>query len=155
MNLRECLVEDLVGDLAIAAAVSVRPEETIRATIKLMQQSQSGCVLVQTGDQLCGLFTERDVVTRVLSEGVSLDQAVSSVMTTEVDTLLVTDSVADVIRRMHSGGYRHMVVVDAAGAVTGVISVKRIVQYLVDHFPSAVYNLPPEPNVTATAREGS
>ena len=48
-----------------------------------------------------------------------------------------------------------MPVVDESGKVSGVVSVKRVVQFLVEHFPEAVYNLPPDPTVIATSREGS
>lgn len=155
MNLRECLVRDHVDDLEMSPAVNVRPNQTIRDTIKLMQRERVGCVLVQEEDRLCGIFTERDVVKRVLADGRSLDEPVSSAMTAAVNTLRLTDSVADVIREMHTGGYRHMPVADTAGKVIGVISVKRVVHYLVDHFPTAIYNLPPDPNAIATTREGS
>jgi hypothetical protein len=55
---------------------------------------------------------------------------------------------------MHTGGYRHIPVIGDEREVIGVLSVKRVVQYLVEHFPAAIYNLPPDPNVVSTAREG-
>jgi hypothetical protein len=36
-----------------------------------------------------------------------------------------------------------------------VLSVKRIVRYLVEHYPSAVYNLPPDPGTVPGEREGA
>jgi hypothetical protein len=46
-------------------------------------------------------------------------------------------------------------VVDVAGRPLGVLSVKRIVHYLVEHFPSTIYCLPPDPNVFPMEREGA
>jgi CBS domain-containing protein len=46
---------------------------------------------------------------------------------------------------MHVGGYRHVPLVDEAGRPVGVISVKDIVSFLVELFPAAVLNLPPDP----------
>jgi len=45
--------------------------------------------------------------------------------------------------------------VDEAGRPVGVLSVKRIVHYLAEHFPATVYNLPPDPGVVPQEREGA
>ncbi|MEE9296167.1 MAG: CBS domain-containing protein [Phycisphaerae bacterium] len=148
------MIEDRVSALELREAVSVEPDETIAETIALMRRHQTGCVVVRQQGALKGIFTERDILTGVLTEGVRLETPISTVMTAGPETLLLTDSVADVIRRMNDGGYRHMPVVEASGDVVGVVSVKCVVQYLVEHFPEAVYNLPPDPNALSTAREG-
>jgi predicted transcriptional regulator len=56
---------------------------------------------------------------------------------------------------MEEGGYRHLPVVDECSRVVGILSVKRIVHYLVEHFPNTVYNLPPDPNAVQQQREGA
>jgi hypothetical protein len=56
---------------------------------------------------------------------------------------------------MDEGGYRHLPVVDEGGRPVGVLSVKRIVHYLVEHFPTTVYNLPPNPGAVPQEREGA
>ena len=65
------------------------------------------------------------------------------------------EPVGAVIRRMEEGGYRHLPVVDEGGHVVGILSVKRIVHYLVEHFPATIYNLPPDPGVVQQEREGA
>lgn len=134
--------------------LGVAPGDTIADTIALMQRERKGCVIVRDGGRLCGIFTERDVLKKVLLQGASFDAPVESVMTADPDCVVTSDTLASVIRQMHAGGYRHLPVVDATDDVVGVISVKRVVQYLVEHFPEAVYNLPPDPNAISTAREG-
>ncbi len=55
---------------------------------------------------------------------------------------------------MEEGGYRHLpVVVD--DKPVGILSVKRIVHYLVEHFPATVYNLPPYSQAFLPRREGA
>ena len=154
MPLKSAMLKDCVGSLAMRKSVSVAPDETIAETIALMKREQTGCVLVRDRESLKGLFTERDILTGVLHAGVATDAPIATVMTVDPDVLLPTDTVADVITKMNTGGFRHMPVVDASGNVSGVISVKCIVQYLAEHFPETVYNLPPDPNVLASAREG-
>jgi CBS domain-containing protein len=56
---------------------------------------------------------------------------------------------------MEEGGYRHLPVIDQAGRPLGVLSVKRIVHYLAEHFPSTIYNQPPDPNVVPLEPEGA
>lgn len=154
MSLKSAMLKDCVSSLAMRKSVSVAPDESIGETIALMKREQTGCVLVRDRESLEGIFTERDILTGVLNAGVSMDDPITTVMTVKPDVLLPTDVVADVITKMNAGGFRHMPVVDASGKVAGVISVKCVVQYLAEHFPEAVYNLPPDPNVLASAREG-
>jgi CBS domain-containing protein len=56
---------------------------------------------------------------------------------------------------MQEGGYRHLPVVNEVGRPVGVLSVKQIVHYLVEHFPTTIYNLPPDPTVIPQEREGA
>jgi CBS domain-containing protein len=65
------------------------------------------------------------------------------------------DSVGAAIRKMEEGGYRHLPVVDEADRLVGVLAVKQIVRYLVEHFPGTIYNLPPDPHVIQQEREGA
>jgi CBS domain-containing protein len=56
---------------------------------------------------------------------------------------------------MAEGGYRHLPIVDEDGVPQGVLAVRGIVHYLVDHFPNTVYNLPPDPSKSFIARDGA
>jgi CBS domain-containing protein len=56
---------------------------------------------------------------------------------------------------MEEGGYRHLPVVDERERPVGILSVKRIIRYLVEHFPTTVYNLPPDPQAVPKNPEGA
>jgi CBS domain-containing protein len=120
-----------------------------------MQASQKGCALVCEDKTVLGIFSERDFMKRVLAAGEDLDAPVSRFMTADPVTTPQSASVGSLIRIMYKGGYRHVPVVDSRSRPVGIVSVKRIVQYLVDHFPSAVYNLPPKPRQVQETREGA
>lgn len=156
MSLHDSLTADSVEALGIRPAVWATPAETIGQVIDRMVAKRVGCILVAADQgRLEGIFTERDVLTRVLAAGVGLDQPIQTVMTPNPEVLHSGATVADVVRRMDAGGYRHMPVMEDGASTVGVISVKRIAEYLVEHFPETIYNLPPEPGQTQNAPEGA
>lgn len=120
-----------------------------------MRKARSGCALVCDDRLLAGIFTERDYIKRVLSRGADLQAPVSDFMTPQPATARPTDPIGSAIRTMYQGGYRHLPVVDQGDVPVGMLSVKHVVQYVVDHFPSAVYNLPPRPGQVQDKREGA
>jgi CBS domain-containing protein len=62
--------------------------------------------------------------------------------------------VAWALNKMHLGGFRHVPIVDAGGKPVGVVSVKNIVDFIVELFPAAVLNLPPDPSKEARVLDG-
>ena len=111
-----------------------------------MRRGTVGCLLVCQAARLVGIFTERDLMRRVLAPGRPLTLPVSAVHDAQSRRRLTPRSRSGRRpARMVEGGYRHLPVVDEAGRPVGVLSVKRIVHYLVEHFPDTIYNLPPDP----------
>jgi CBS domain-containing protein len=155
MELDRNLKVESVARLRPTPPVCLRPEQPVADAVALMRQHRVGCVLVCRDGQLLGLFTERDLVRRVLAGGGSLEAPVGRCMTPDPVVVQLTESIAAAVRRMERGGYRHLPVVDGGGRPLGVLSVKRIVHYLVEHFPSTIYCLPPDPNVFPLHREGA
>jgi CBS domain-containing protein len=155
MELARNLKIDSVSRLSPTAPLRVRPEQAVADAIDLMRHHRVGCVLVCRDVRLVGIFTERDLMRRVLAEGLPLTVPVSAAMTPDPVVVYPKESVGAAVRRMEEGGYRHLPVVDPAGRPLGVLSVKRIVHYLVEHFPSTVYNLPPDPNAFPQQPEGA
>ncbi|MHB1424791.1 MAG: CBS domain-containing protein [Gemmataceae bacterium] len=134
----------------------IRPEQSVAEAVALMRQQRVGCVLVcGEDDRLVGLFTERDLLRRVLAAGLPLSTPVGLCMTGNPVVIHPKDPIGVAVRLMEEGGYRHLPVVDPAGRPLGVLSVKRIVHYLAEHFPSTIFNQPPDPNVVPLEPEGA
>lgn len=110
--------------------------------------------MICDGPKLVGIFTERDAL-KQMSEGADFSRPVREVMSSPPAMIPATATVAEAIRSMSEGGYRHLPMVDPAGRPTGVVAVHGIVHYLVDHFPATVYNLPPNPKTATKEREGA
>jgi CBS domain-containing protein len=155
MELARNLKVDSVSRLNPTQPLRIGPEQTVAEAVALMRQKQVGCLLVCRGDHLVGIFTERDLMRRVLAIGLPLSVPVSTCMTRDPVVVYPNEPIGAAVRRMEEGGYRHLPVVDQAGRPLGVLSVKRIVHYLAEHFPSTVYNLPPDPSVFPLDAEGA
>jgi CBS domain-containing protein len=67
-------------------------------------------------------------------------------MTREPETLRRDDRIVWALNLMHMGGYRHVPLVDEANRPVGVISVKDIVEFIIELMPGPVLNLPPDPH---------
>jgi CBS domain-containing protein len=155
MDLVKNLKIDSVSRLHPSPPWHVGPDQTVAEAVALMRRERTGCLLVCTGERLVGIFTERDLLRRVLAAGKPLTVAVAECMTNGPVVVHPKDPIGAAARRMEEGGYRHLPVVDDAGRPVGVLSVKRIVHYLVEHFPGVVYNLPPDPNTVPQEAEGA
>jgi CBS domain-containing protein len=155
MELARNLKIESVARLQPTAPRQVDAHCTVADTVEMMRREQVGCLLVVQDAKLIGLFTERDLLSRVLAPGKSLDLPIRDVMTPDPVTVEPKDSIRTAVKRMQSGSYRHLPVVDDANRPVGILSAKRIVHYLVEHFPNTIYNQPPDPKQVPDSAEGA
>lgn len=155
MDLAKNLKIDSVSRLEPTAPLRVEPAQTVGEAVGLMRKERVGCLLVCKGERLVGIFTERDLMRRVMAVEKPLTTPIADCMTANPTVVHPKESIGSALRRMEEGGYRHLPVVDEAGRSVGVLSVKRIVHYLVEHFPTTVYNLPPDPGAMPREPEGA
>jgi CBS domain-containing protein len=137
--------------------ICLPPEATVRHAVEEMNRSRVGCVLVERAGKLVGIFTERDVLTKVVASGVDIDEAaIGSVMTSGPEALSLNDGISYALNRMAVGGYRHIPLVDSENRPMGVVAMRDVVGYMVDLFPHEVLTLPPEPGgEVSRTREGA
>ncbi len=136
------------------APLCVDPKESIRAAMNALRDACRGCLLVCRDNRMFGIFTERDAL-RLMATDTDYDQPIESVMHAPVVTVDYHESVGTAISRMLDGGHRRLPVLNDAGEPIAVLTVKTILRYLVEHFPSVVYTLPPEPHYVTHVREGA
>jgi CBS domain-containing protein len=155
MDLPRNLKIESISRLQPTPPRQVRPTQTVAEAVALMRQEEVGCLLVVSGTRVVGIFTERDLMRRVLAARAPLDRPIADFMTPDPVCVHPKDPIGLAVRRMEEGGHRHLPVVDEAGRPVGVLSVKRIVHYLAEHFPGTVYNQPPDPGAINQEREGA
>lgn len=127
-------------------AISVTIDQPVNDAIRLMQTKRLGCVLVTSNAKLLGIFTERDVLKKIL--GVQFDLSttpITEVMTTNPQFLYEDDTIAYALNYMDLGGYRHIPIVNAKLEPVGLVSIKDIVSYVIQHFADEILHLPPHP----------
>jgi CBS domain-containing protein len=125
------LMEDTVAVLKPRRAVTLRPSATVREAIGTMLNWDIGAVLVvdEVG-RLVGIFSERDLLTRVADPLVDhTDRPVSEFMTAAPETVRESDSLAFVLHKMDGGGYRHLPVLKDAQPL-GMISVRDMLRHI-------------------------
>lgn len=120
---------------------------TVSDAVRAMQREHRGVVLVTEDgtpqSALTGVFTERDVLHRAMEPGRDLPAlALGDVMTPDPDRLPIESTVAWVLNKMSLGGFRHVPIVDAYDRPVFVVSVRDVVDFLVEAFPREVLNLP-------------
>ena len=126
------------------------PQVPVREVISVMQARARGAAVICWKGLVVGIFTERDAL-KLLATEADLSVPVEQVMTRDPVVLSNTATVAQAISTMSRGGYRRLPIVDAEGRPIGLVRVKQIVQ----HFPAAIYNLPPSPDSGTHEREGA
>jgi CBS domain-containing protein len=145
-SVKEGALQTPVSDVMAHNPLTVEADSTVVAAVNLMNEKHTGCVLVEKGGQLVGIFTERDVLRKVIFHDGNRSWKVEAVMTKNPETLPPTASVAYALNKMSVDGYRHIPIVDRAGKPVGVVSIKDIIQFVVELFPSDVLNLPSDPD---------
>ena len=103
---------------------SIEPTATVLQAVERMNEHKIGALAVMEDDHIVGMFTERDVLRRVLGEGRSVaDTRVGDVMTTDVICCGPDADLDDVGAIMMNRRIRHLPVCDGDGRILGMVSI--------------------------------
>ena len=111
-----------VSDAMSREVAVASPTESIRNAAKVMAKIDAGVLPVGEGDQLIGMITDRDIVTRVVAEGCATDGPVRDVMTPDVAICHEDDETDAVATRMSRLGVRRMPVLDSEQGMAGMVA---------------------------------
>jgi CBS domain-containing protein len=124
------LMEDPVSVLRPRSAVTLSSEATVAEAMQTMSAQDIGAVLiVDDGGRLLGIFSERDLLTKVAGNELSCGRPIREFMTADPETVRATDPLAFALHKMDGGGYRHLPVVQD-GRLLGMISVRDMLRYV-------------------------
>jgi CBS domain-containing protein len=106
----------------------VQRDETVREAVQVMSANNVGIVLVLEGERLVGVFSERDVVRRVVDCGLDPDVTpVGDVMTSHIITGDPDEDYQSAIRKMDHANIRHLLVVKA-GQMLSMLSIRDLIR---------------------------
>jgi CBS domain-containing protein len=138
--------------------VTLAIQSTVRDAVDAMTSKRVGIILVVEEDgKLAGVFSERDVLRKVVGTDIDIDAtAISELMTKNPECLRPDTPLVYAIHQMSMGGYRHIPLLDENGAPVAVVSMRDIVGYIAALYPDEVMNLPGNPDQAITSsREGA
>jgi CBS domain-containing protein len=115
------------------ALVKIAPTDTVLTAVSIMNEKKIGAVLVvdDRGD-LVGIFTERDILTKVISKSKpAMDVKVADVMSSNLLTVRGELSVYGAMKLITEKRFRHLPVVED-GQLRGLVSIGDITRYLAE-----------------------
>ena len=116
----------LVGEVMSRQVHAVPPEMRVSEVVADMHRMNIGAVIVMREGEPAGIFTERDLLNRVVAAGTDPKEIpVSAVMTAKVMGVSPDAAVEVAALLMHKRGFRHLPVLEN-GAVAGILSVRDV-----------------------------
>ncbi len=116
------MIKDMLDGRSL---VTTSKESTVRAACRLMTDKRIGALLVVEAGRIAGIFTERDALNKILSAGLDPDTTtLEQVMVRDPQTITADKPLAYALYMMAEGGFRHVPVVDVAGAPVGMVSAR-------------------------------
>jgi CBS domain-containing protein len=154
MSIEHDLHTEPIAHLDLSEYTLVESGTSVRDTIAKMRAEKHNCAFITKKGKLTGIFTDRDVLRRIVDRPDLWDHPIEEVMTHRPKTLRAGQPTGDALKIMNDLHFRNTPVLEEDGGIAGNLTHFSIIRYLADHYPEAVYNLPPQPDVYAEEREG-
>ncbi len=109
---------------------NVSADTSVLDAVRTMQRAKSGACVVLDNNKLVGIFSERDLMLRVVAAGLDPDKtAVREVMTTSLKTLTTEAGSSEALELMVSLHIRHLPIVEKDGSLAGLLSVRNLLRH--------------------------
>src|SRR6266850_1868448 len=114
--------------------VAVSRFTPLSQAIEAMKKDEGGCVIITDDGRVAGIFTERDLLTKVSAEEVDMQSPIEMWMQSKVETLSPEATIGDAVRLMNERSFRNIPIVKS-GQLCGSVSVFDIITYLAECYP--------------------
>ena len=148
------LLDTKVKFLPLHSPVSINENASLADTLRLLIDNKVGCLAICKDKKVVGVFTERDLIKRVLNKEVSYQIEINKLMSKTIYSASLDSTVCEVIKIMSANNIRHVILVDKEDQLSGIVSVRNIIDYLSKFYPEEIYNLPPDLNQIPYTVEG-
>ncbi len=107
----------------------VAPNDSVFHALTLMAQHDVGALMVLDGEQLVGIFSERDYARKIILHGKSSKETlVSEIMSDKVAYVTPGTTLDECMALMTEKRFRHLPVLNEDGSVAGIISIGDLVK---------------------------
>jgi CBS domain-containing protein len=129
------IVPDVLEEQSLA---TLAPSASVAEAVEIMTSRHIGAIPITEGGRLVGIFTERDVVTRVVSAGRDVTKTpLGDVMTPNPAVLGPKDSVRAALDLMNSRRFRHLPIV-AGDRLLGIVSIRDLYRSVIDQMEADI-----------------
>jgi CBS domain-containing protein len=128
--------------IARVPSPSVEPGSSVLHAVEVMAEEGVGAVAVTEGGVAKGIFTERDVMLRVvLKSRRPQDTKVSDVMTSPVETISEETTAEGALKHMLDRHLRHLPIVGANGQLLGMLSIRNLLEHMLEDLSHELHSL--------------
>src|SRR5690349_21705588 len=117
-----------VRDIMTAEVIVASPDDDLMRAAQLMESNDFGSLPIGDNGRLVGMLTDRDITIRGIARGLGPDAKVRDVMTTDIECVRDTDSVAEAASRMEDLQIRRLPVVNDEDKLVGIVSLGDLAQ---------------------------
>lgn len=142
MSLESELREEKVSHLDLSGFSQAPSGTTVREALAKLRAERHNICLVTEAGQLKGIFTERDVLRRVVGVAGNLDGPIDDVMTPNPITIHPNTSALEALHLMDAHHFRNLPAVDEQGQIIGNMTHQAVITYLAARYPVEVLNRP-------------
>jgi CBS domain-containing protein len=121
----------LLRDVAIRHLLTIDPRSSLRRASKVMSERGVGCAVVVEKESVAGIVTERDILHALANDKDVDDTTVDDVMTRDVVSGEPGWQIAEAVKAMAEGGFRHLLVMELNDPV-GIVSLRDLMQAMVE-----------------------
>jgi CBS domain-containing protein len=120
----------------------VSPHVSVMDAVQRMMEHKVGAIAVTEGDKLLGVFTERDLMSRVVARGKDPSATpIGEVMTRNVYAVRDDTPVAEAAAMMRANHFRHLPVVDDKGQIRGMVALRYLLYDMMDSYKTRMDDL--------------
>lgn len=119
-------------DIMSPEVLFLPPSGTVAEAVKIMNLRNVGSLIVSEGSSILGIFTERDLMRRVIAHGLEPKKvSLAEVMTRKVETAQASDNAILLMEKMCDNNFRHLPVLEGKKTV-GMISLKHFYRFFLE-----------------------
>ena len=127
------MLSNKVSEIMTTNVTKVAVTATILEVMEKMVAEDVGRIVITDDEVPVGIFTEKDVLSRVINAGIDAGKtAIKSVMTSPVRAVREESHIVDAFGKMYRGKFRHLLVRGRRGKIIGIVSMRRILNLAVE-----------------------